>query len=280
MGIFQKIIDGFGNVAGGLLGWNEQEEAEKNRRLQQQIQFDNYIRAKEMNSQNLAYARENRDYYNEVNTANRMIAAGYNPNLINMSPSSAQPAFRAQSLPDQQAFTSNDAQIRRAALTQLWNEIKDSYYSFKIKKEEYLSKKEDRERKNDAEGRAMSLFLQGQSERDVENLLWHSLYDSMHETYHKNGGIAYRVDEFGNPIISKQGREIIDEFISNYRAVLGKQLIQNANTEQRTSNLIQYRNNLEATEDRVRQQVAAGRISESEGYQILKVILEIIKSLK
>lgn len=282
MGIINGILRGVSGFFDSMFGFDQITQNRENILANQQMNERNIKNQQLINAQNLEYARENRDYYNEINTANRMQQAGYNPNLMNMSASAAQPAFKAQSLPQENFVPMQSAGAVKASIMQMMNEVRDSYYSYKIKQEEYLSMRDKRIRDNDKQDIAHMLYLEGSDKRAVSNELWSYLYDYMHHPhYDGRGGVTYEFDsQTGRPLLSNEGLEIAARFVSDYLAQLDKQTASNDNTVQRTENLYQYHSNLEATEERIRQQIAAGKISESEGYQILKVILDIIKTLK
>lgn len=282
MGIINGILRGVSGFFDSMFGFDQITQNRENILANQQMNERNIKNQQLINAQNLDYARENRDYYNEINTANRMQQAGYNPNLMNMSASSVQPAFKAQSLPQENFVPLQTAGAVKASILQMMNEVKDSYYSYKIKQEEYLDMRDKRLRENDKWGMEHLLFLDSSDKRAVSSELWQYLYEKMHYPhYDGRGGVTFEYDkETGRPLLSENGLEIAGRFVADYLAQLDKQQAANDNMVQRTENLYQYHKNLEAAEERIRQQIAAGKISESEGYQILKVILDIIKTLK
>lgn len=278
MGIINGILRGVSGFFDSMFGFDQITQNRENILANQQMNERNIKNQQLINAQNLDYARENRDYYNEINTANRMQQAGYNPNLMNMSASAAQPAFKAQALPQENFMPLQSAGAVKAAILDMMNQVKDSYYSYKIKEEQYLDMKSNRETKEAEESRKrISWFLEG-DKREISSELYRYLNARMHVYYPDTG--QYALDEQGYAKLSPEGQEIVNHFVSNFLANLDKTQAQNDNLVQRTENLEQYRQNLIATEERVQQQIKAGKLSESEGYQILQAILEIIKVIK
>lgn len=258
------------SAIGNIINWRSQlKENEYNRNVAIENNLAQIESAKELNAQNLSYARENRDYYNEVNTAERLRAAGYNPNLVHMSASSAQPAFQSGVIPANQKPSRSDAQIASAMRDQLVNTIKSTYYDALIKKEQYLGMKDDRERKNSEEYRKQTLWESETDKRNIITAMWNN-FDRVVFSRGDNGLIT----------LSPRGRSIAESFISNFQASLDKVDIANDNVSQRTVNLQQYLKNLQETEKVLQQKVAQGKLSESEAYQVLQVILQIIKTVK